>query len=60
MDALADDVEGNTLSVNASDSVRVLIQSGRLVRTAVLWCELVGDTVHVFDIDIEPFGPATE
>ena len=55
MDVLADDYESSTLAVGETDSLRILVQSGRLVRTIVLWCELVDDVVRVFDVVIELF-----
>ena len=57
MDALAEDYLAATLTVGSTDSIRVLIQTGRLVRNTVLWCQLVDGVIHVFDADIELFEP---
>jgi len=55
-DLLADDYESNTLEVHRCDDLRILVQSGTLVRTVALYVTATPLEVLVLDVEIERFG----
>jgi len=51
---LADDYESNTLEVHGCDDLRILVQSGTLVRAVALY--VTATPLEVLSVEIERFG----
>ena len=51
---LADDYEANTLEVHGCDDLRILVQSGTLVRAVALY--VTATPLEVLSVEIERFG----
>ena len=55
-DLLADDYESNTLEIDGWDDLRLLVQSGTLVRTVALYVTATPLEILVLSVEIERFG----